>query len=182
MRESIGGAWLFGIVITFIFMFSGFLAYSISYTKAFNVKNEVVNIIEQATGLHGWSDTTSVITPDNQLQNTARDKIIKTIKNTGYNYDVTSNIPCQSSDGSYGTKLNKSGVCIIKYCSANSINEELNRRSYVHYKVTTYIALKLPVLEITFKIPISGETTTITTDNSGFYCGDEQNAHTLDWN
>ena len=41
MREAIAGTWLFGIVITFIVMFTSFLAYSISYTKAFNLKNEI---------------------------------------------------------------------------------------------------------------------------------------------
>ena len=46
MRESIGGAWLFGIVIVFIFLFAAFLTYSISYTKAFNIKNEIINYIE----------------------------------------------------------------------------------------------------------------------------------------
>ena len=50
MRESIGGAWLFGIVIVFIFFFSGFLAYSISYTKAFNVKNNIISFIEEYEG------------------------------------------------------------------------------------------------------------------------------------
>ena len=40
MRESIGGAWLFGIVIVFITLFASFLTYSISYTKAFNTKNK----------------------------------------------------------------------------------------------------------------------------------------------
>ena len=47
MREAIGGTWLFGIVILFIALFSAFLAYSVSYTKAFNTKNEIINIIER---------------------------------------------------------------------------------------------------------------------------------------
>ena len=45
MRESMGGTWLFGIVIVFIALFASFLAYSISYTRAFNVKNEIINYI-----------------------------------------------------------------------------------------------------------------------------------------
>ena len=50
MRESIGGMWLFSIVITFIALFSSFLAYSISYTRAFNTKNEIINLIERSEG------------------------------------------------------------------------------------------------------------------------------------
>ena len=45
MREAIGGTWLFGIVILFIALFSAFLAYSVSYTKAFNTKNEIIKEI-----------------------------------------------------------------------------------------------------------------------------------------
>ena len=45
MREAIGSTWLIGIVVTFIAIFSGFLAYSISYTKAFRVKNEIIKLI-----------------------------------------------------------------------------------------------------------------------------------------
>ena len=45
MRESMGGTWLFGIVIVFIALFASFLAYSISYTRAFNVKNEIVVLV-----------------------------------------------------------------------------------------------------------------------------------------
>ena len=41
MRESMGATWLFGIVALFIVLFSGFMAYSISYTKAFKTKNEI---------------------------------------------------------------------------------------------------------------------------------------------
>lgn len=54
MRESIGGTWLFGIVITFIALFSAFLSYAISYTKAFNLKSEILNMIERS---EGWTST-----------------------------------------------------------------------------------------------------------------------------
>ena len=50
MRESIGGAWLIGIVIVFIFMFAAFMTYSDSYSKAFALKNEIVSIIEENEG------------------------------------------------------------------------------------------------------------------------------------
>ena len=47
MRESMGGTWLFGIMALFIVLFSGFIAYSISYTKAFKTKNQIINLIEK---------------------------------------------------------------------------------------------------------------------------------------
>ena len=53
MREAIGGTWLFGLVITFIVFFASFLAVSINYSKAFNVKNNVVDLIMR-TGINGY--------------------------------------------------------------------------------------------------------------------------------
>ena len=50
MKDAIGSTWLTGIVIIFIALFAGFLAYSISYTKAFRVNNEIINIIETNEG------------------------------------------------------------------------------------------------------------------------------------
>ena len=50
MREAIGGTWLFGLVITFIVFFASFLAISINYAKAFNVKNNVVDLISKYEG------------------------------------------------------------------------------------------------------------------------------------
>ena len=50
MREAIGGTWLFGLVITFIVFFASFLAISINYSKAFNVKNNIVDLISKYEG------------------------------------------------------------------------------------------------------------------------------------
>ena len=50
MREAIGGTWLFGLVITFIVFFASFLAVSINYSKAFNVKNNIVDLISKYEG------------------------------------------------------------------------------------------------------------------------------------
>lgn len=51
MRESIGGAWLVGIVITFVVLFTSYLALSVNYSKAFKVKNEIISLIEENEGL-----------------------------------------------------------------------------------------------------------------------------------
>ena len=51
MREAIGGTWIFSIVIVFIVLFTSFLALSVNYSKAFKVKNGIVNIIEKREGI-----------------------------------------------------------------------------------------------------------------------------------
>ena len=59
MRESIGGTWLIGLVITFMLLFVAYLTVMINYSTAFKNKNEVVSIIEKYEGLSS-GDTSSI--------------------------------------------------------------------------------------------------------------------------
>ena len=51
MKTSISSVWLVSLVITFIFIFSGYLAVTVSYSRAFKMKNEILTIIEKHKGM-----------------------------------------------------------------------------------------------------------------------------------
>ena len=51
MRESIGSTWVFQLVIIFILIFVSFLILTLTYSKAFKNKNEMINIIEKHEGI-----------------------------------------------------------------------------------------------------------------------------------
>ena len=102
MRESIGGGWLFGIVIVFIFMFSGFLAYSVSYTRAFNVKNEIINYIEQSQGYTTSTKDVQKLSEADGLLDTTEGKTYNLINKSGYDWETNS-----SSSYPSGKDLNK---------------------------------------------------------------------------
>ena len=92
MRESIGGTWLTGIVITFLALFAGFLAYSISYTKAFRVKDNIIQIIEQNEGF-----TTAANTKQNMLDsvtNASEEQLILNMKFTIIAVKLVKKIMC----------------------------------------------------------------------------------------
>ena len=167
MRESIGGGWLFGIVIIFIFLFSGFLAYSVSYTRAFNVKNEVINYIEQNMGFTKYTGVKDIKNEVDAsvLNESVEGKIHYLVTKAGYDFETNANV------GSCPTNNNFDGVCIIKYCKYNN-DGTLDKVSDPYYKVTTYITFNIRVLGLNFTIPISGETSPIYTDNSNFRCND----------
>ena len=166
MRESIGGAWLFGIVIVFIFLFAAFLTYSINYTRAFNIKNEVLNYIEENEGFNIIVDGSEVELQNyNERMGTTQGKIYHLVTNVGYNVDITQNIDC--ADGA----TNYYGVCVLKACPYG----EGAPQSNTHYKVTTYIALEIPVIGVSINIPITGETRTIYTDNGSMPCTSQYN-------
>ena len=47
MRDAIGHTFLYNIVILFVFIIAFVLVGSLSYSKAFKAKNEIVSIIEK---------------------------------------------------------------------------------------------------------------------------------------
>ena len=46
MKEAIGGVSLFQIVILFLLLFTGVMCLTINHSKAFGVKDEIINILE----------------------------------------------------------------------------------------------------------------------------------------
>ena len=151
MRESIGGTWLFSIVIIFIILFASFLTYSISYTKAFNTKNKIIEIIEQNEGFNTSNGANT--------GNNTQDKVLNYIKSIGYNYSEKENVRCEANEEPM------EGYCIRKICANQS-----DKDSDVHYKVTTYIVLEIPIIGLKIDIPVSGETRLIKTDIWGMEC------------
>lgn len=146
MREAIGGTWLFGLVITFIVFFASFLAISINYSKAFNVKNNIVDLISKYEG--------------NNCN--AREKISNYLKNTGY---LVLN-KCESDDGytyqGYDLKGDpvppgkKAYYCISKDSTDNDTVIDKN-----FYRVKIFFRLDLPIVGDLFTFDIKGETESI---------------------
>lgn len=158
MRESIGGTWLLGFVVLFIVLFSGYLAVSINYTKAFKVKNQIINLIEQNEGFRTSSIGNLASASNDELSSSSstEDQIYLYIKNIGYATTAIDSSKCEGY-GNYYT----GGYCIKKICTANG----------KYYKVTSFIKIELPLIWTSFTIPINGETKTIFYDNSTIKCG-----------
>lgn len=154
MREAIGGTWLMWIVLTFVVLFSAFLALAMNYTKAFKVKNEIINLIERNEGY-----TTS---GDNNVANEAKDYLEK----VGYNNTVE-NIRCP--DTLYPTptdttitdeqKMVLTTAMADNYCvyPVQSERGEEGKQD-VYYVVTTFVMIEVPLMWRTFSVPVSGET------------------------
>ena len=144
MREAIGGSWIFGIVALFIVLFSSFIAYSISYTKAFKTKNEIINYIEKNEGFTQSGIDDMTIDQIRTLKTTDALAYLA-IQNMGYN---TEQIDCSK----YGVQQ-RGGYCVARYCVKNADDNQK-----VYYKVTTFIKIKIPVINLVLQLPIMGET------------------------
>ena len=140
MRESIGGAWILGIVITFIVLFSSFLAVSINYAKAFKVKNNIVDLIEKNEGMN----KRAVKNIYDYLQ--TEGYILKGTCKDGYTgFDRDGNV----------TGSEKSLYCVKK---ANTASTAVDR---TYYSVQVFFRLDLPIFGEIFTFRVSGETMSI---------------------
>ncbi len=133
MREAIGGTWIFGIVVTFIVLFSSYLAISVNYSKAFRVKNQIVSEIEKNEGMSA-----------------AYDKIENYLDNQGY-YVYQS---CGSGWKGYleGTKSGSYRYCV------KPTSDTTGSIPKTYYTVKVFFRLDLPVIGNIFVFPVTGET------------------------
>ena len=145
MREWIGGAWLVGIVITFVVLFTSYLALSVNYSKAFKVKNEIISLIEENEGL---TDKT-------------QEKIVKYLNSTGYYvYGPCGKIDEDYLDGAVNGKLTgyekQGNADKYKYCvyERSVEGDTLNRK---YYRVTVFFKFDIPILDNMFTFPVTGE-------------------------
>ncbi len=154
MREAIGGSWLFNIVIFFVILFTGYLCLSINHTKAFNVKDDVVKIIER---YNGFSDELNNI-------NATNDDAIKEIVNSLQEFGYRNSSSCPNDGGPvwYGfdregrrdTGNNNSAFCIREVNGATGAGLPKN----VYYQVVVFYQLDLPIFNNLFAFNLKGDT------------------------
>ena len=135
MRDAIGGVFNITFVAIFIVVISGYLAFTISYSKAFKVKNKIISVLEQ---YQGYSPA-------------AQDKINIYIKEIGYN---TVNKQKEGWDC-------QMGYC-VKW---NDETSSANSFPTGYYSVITYVQIDLPIfnkfLPFLNKFQTTGDTMTI---------------------
>lgn len=139
MREAMGQALLFQIIIIFIAVIMFIFLSSVSYSKAYRVKNRIVNIIEENNGYNA----------------NVKSEIEQILSEIGYT--VSNNVTnCQERTGAtavYPSSYNNKGYnyCIVKY-------EDSKGRPY--YGVTTFMKFEFPIIGEVLEFPVYGETKT----------------------
>lgn len=159
MREAIGGTWVFQIVIIFILLFTGFMCLTINRSKAFNVKDQILQTIQSYNGIDLQSSY------DGEETGPLAD-IVSYITNNSYR--TTGVMPretipdggvrqCYTRDGKQTE--NNPVFCITKVPVMNDITtdvKELPDMSY--YQVVVFYQLDLPVFHDLFNFRVVGNT------------------------
>ena len=138
MKAATGNAMLMNIIIVFLVIVMALLVTSISYTKAFRIKNRIVDIIEYYNGDFDDVGTKTNIT--NEINNS--------LSSVGYR--LSGSNKCKEIDNKKAIQLNSNyQVCIYEY-------DDSIRGKY--YKVIAYMYFDVPVVGGILNIPVSGET------------------------
>lgn len=147
MREAIGGTWIMQLVIIFMLVFVGFLALALNYSKAFQMKNDILTMIEKKEGVNSES--------------------LKLINNylASNRYSLTKSCP----KGSYGVSdLTRNAISQVQnntqkyyYCLQKVSSETKNSPKKAYYKVELFFKFNLPIIGDIFTFSVPGATNDI---------------------
>lgn len=129
MREAMGNSLLMNLVIIFVSIVILFFVGILSYSKAYRVKNRIIEVIEN----HGNYSSSSI------------DEISTDLKSVGYR--TTNNKKC----GSGNLNSTSYNYCVYK------VDDKSSGDSY-YFKVVTYVHFEFPIIGGLINIPVKGET------------------------
>ena len=137
MREAIGNTFIFNTVIIFVAIIIALLVGSLSYSKAFKVKNRIISIIEK----HEVYDSGT------------RNEIEDALSSIGYRVNPNGTQNCPNRPG--GTAINTTNshyrYCVYQYDTGTSGKGR-------YYGVLAYMHFDIPIIGDYLEIPIYGET------------------------
>ncbi len=153
MRDSMGSAWVFGICLTFIILFTAYLSITLNYAKAFRVKNNVISMIEE----YGGHD-------DKQ------GKLSEKIENYIVNQGLSSYGRCEDRistdfehDWEFVEGFNNVGdvpqdqynLCVYRSQSPSPVDD--GPKLQYMYRVVTFFKFDIPVVRYYSSFQVSGE-------------------------
>lgn len=126
MRDALGGVINIQFILIFIVLVSGYLAFSVNYTKAFRAKNKIIDVYEAYEG---------------NLKNPgAQEKIDTYLKKIGYR-------PAEEYINAANAQCGKNCDCSSGLYCVETIaveGESSLERSYA--EVTTFISIDFPII------------------------------------
>lgn len=150
MRHATGAAWIFGICLVFIVMFTSYLVISLNYAKAFRIKNYIVSALEENEGYTSNIDTRVA----DYLYNQGYDSYGQCenyITTQGYEWEMVATI-----DDNVPAGTDRHNVCIYQMISPGTGEEEIcaNRS---RYRVVTFFKFDIPVVRYFSAFQVAGE-------------------------
>jgi len=149
MRDAIGGTVNIFLIAVFMVVISGYMAFNISYVKAFKVKNKIIDLIEQYEGNCDPKETTNPCTK----------KINEYMVEIGYSTGIKGDALCGKQKDKYGNIVSienchcneDDGYCITKKTvksagSGSNISAADDSAERAYYTVATQVNIDLPII------------------------------------
>lgn len=153
MREAVGSAFLVNLILVFIGVISALVIGSISYSKAYKVKDRIVYVIEKYDG----------------FTEAAQNELDTSLRNIGYSIRSGSNTTVSNCEQIYRRKAG-SNYDPDKLLHGNSVNSEYNYCVYeysyptgigTYYGVTSFMRFDIPLLGGLLTFSVNGETSLV---------------------
>ena len=154
MREAIGATWILGIVLTFIALFSGYLAFSVNYSKAFRMKDGIVERLEKHSGPNkeALEDIGELM---DEIGYSSKGKCSTFFTNDSLSWGgVSKNVVTKSWDVTSGEDFN---YCLQRVDAYNTDGQ----LSASYYKVYVFFSISLPFMNAGSFFHVTGETSNI---------------------
>lgn len=133
MRDALGGLVNIAIIVVFLVIVSGYLAFNVNYTKAFRVKNKIISTIENMEGLQDFNDPTK--------------SQVKAFENSiGYDVSIpkSASLPTVPIGESKWQKHKEYG-CYIREVTDETGASDATQKKY--YEVITFVTVDIPIIK-----------------------------------
>lgn len=144
MRESIGNSMIFNIILIFVGIMIAILVSSIGYSKAFKVKNRILNVVEK------YAEFKTLEKNDWNYESNLVKEINDSLKSIGYRIS-DENFLCPEADGELLSSNSDYEYCVYRYDTSNG----------PYYEVISYMYFDFPVISDFVKFPVKGQTKVI---------------------
>lgn len=145
MRDSMGGIVTLAIIVFFIVLASGYMAFNVNYTKAFRMKNKIISVFEEYDG---------------SCIGECQGKIKEYAKSIGYS---VRNLNCENFASDVQSVQTDSFENLFCYQKVNTITTTDGEKKYFYYKIITKVNIDLPVINNLLNLRafyLSGDTKT----------------------
>ena len=147
MQEAFGGILNIFLILIFLVIVEGILAFTVSYTKAFRMKNYVIATIEQYEGSGCFDDSGQSACMQRIQKRAAHINYRPTVKiNCPYGQEAIANLFCANPEG------------------VSCASEGENSTQYRCYRIVTQVDINFPIVNKIMGLEffqVSGETRTI---------------------
>ena len=184
MKEAIGGTWLFGIVIFFIVLFATIVSVSLNWSRAYKLKDEIINEIEKHHGFTeeamtsinkyigdiGYKSTGSCDKVNERNSNGVQVMPVHTGSDfnnmyngsRGDNYCVGRSDVVTREERSFDNDSRLSYCATVDSTSSNgSTVRSIGHPTSSYYYVVVFFKIDMPIIGSIFGYDITGETSTI---------------------